>query len=269
MVLGTRPLAAAARHLGRSVVAVPVLAGVPPGRTANPRDPLGAYNRGMFEFNDGVDEAPFSSRRHHAYKNVTPAPGAHRRGQFLWQSDEDVWSFSTALLQGKAQAAARPLCASTSIPSRVSAACWISPAKHWCIERQPKTFGQTLGYWGVPTGPYLVLPFLGHRPCVTRWPCRSTGWPDPVIVGNLDHGRPAIRAWSALNACWTRGPTCCAPATCSTKSALDKYSFSAGCFPAARRNAMLRWGDPPEEPTKSGRDGIPGVSVNGTIARYL
>ncbi len=34
-------------------------------------------------------------------------------------------------------------------------------AQHAGLQREVEDFGQTLGYWGVPSGPYLVLPFLG------------------------------------------------------------------------------------------------------------
>lgn len=38
---------------------------------------------------------------------------------------------------------------------------FFDPATGWGLERHDEDFGQTLGVWGVPSGPYLVLPFLG------------------------------------------------------------------------------------------------------------
>ncbi len=35
------------------------------------------------------------------------------------------------------------------------------PASAWGLENHKEDFGQTLGYWGVPPGPYLVLPLIG------------------------------------------------------------------------------------------------------------
>jgi phospholipid-binding lipoprotein MlaA len=35
------------------------------------------------------------------------------------------------------------------------------PATHWGLEDNNEDFGQTLGHWGVPPGPYLVLPIFG------------------------------------------------------------------------------------------------------------
>jgi phospholipid-binding lipoprotein MlaA len=38
---------------------------------------------------------------------------------------------------------------------------FLDPASGWGLERHEEDFGQTLGVWGVPPGPYLVLPILG------------------------------------------------------------------------------------------------------------
>jgi len=38
---------------------------------------------------------------------------------------------------------------------------FFDPATDWGLEQHDEDFGQTLGYWGVPPGPYLVLPFFG------------------------------------------------------------------------------------------------------------
>ena len=37
------------------------------------------------------------------------------------------------------------------------------PASRLKLERNSEDFGQTLGKWGVPAGPYLELPFIGGR----------------------------------------------------------------------------------------------------------
>ena len=75
------------------------------------------------------------------------------------------------------------------------------------IERHREDFGQTLGRWGVPTGPYLVLPLLG--PSTVRDTAalpvdragNLVGYVNDVGVRNSLY---FLGAWS------TRAPACCA-----------------------------------------------------------
>lgn len=58
------------------------LCGCPSGPTANPRDPLEPFNRGVFQFNDAVDQAvlkPVAT----AYRDVLPAPVRRGVGNFF------------------------------------------------------------------------------------------------------------------------------------------------------------------------------------------
>src|SRR5262249_58556848 len=47
------------------------------------------------------------------------------------------------------------------VNTTVGVAGFFDPATGWGMEQHNEDFGQTLGYWGVPPGPYLVLPFFG------------------------------------------------------------------------------------------------------------
>ncbi len=48
-----------------------------------------------------------------------------------------------------------------TVNSTVGVGGLFDPATGWGLEQRNEDFGQTLGFWGVPTGPYLQLPFLG------------------------------------------------------------------------------------------------------------
>jgi len=134
------------------------LFGCATGPNANPRDPLEPLNRSVSSFNDGVDKAvlkPVAT----AYHDVVPSPV--RTGVYnFFGNIKDAWSFINSVLQ------LRPALA---IDNGVRVAMntffglggLIDVAGAFGIERQSQDFGQTLGRWGVPTGPYIVLPLLG------------------------------------------------------------------------------------------------------------
>lgn len=102
------------------------------------------------------------------------------------------------------------------------------------IERSKQDFGLTLGRWGVPTGPYLVLPFLG--PSTVRdtvaLPVDAKGnlitYVDPVSDRN------ALYALSAVN---TRANLLRASSVLDS-AALDKYSFTRDAYLQVRSQAV-------------------------------
>ena len=51
--------------------------------------------------------------------------------------------------------------AASLVNTTVGVAGFFDLATEWGLEKHNEDFGQTLGYWGVPPGPYLVLPILG------------------------------------------------------------------------------------------------------------
>lgn len=124
------------------------------GNTAS--DPLESFNRGMFQFNDTVDKA-IAKPVAQGYDAVMPVPGKMMVSNFFSNLD-DVIVTANDLLQLKFTQAAsdgsRFLFNTTfgvfgllDVTSR--------------LEKHNEDFGQTLGYWGVGSGPYIVLPLLG------------------------------------------------------------------------------------------------------------
>lgn len=221
-----------------AVVAV-VCAGCATRPDGNPRDPFETYNRGMFAFNDGVDRAIFKPAAT-AYRAVTPAPVRTGVGNFLGNI-EDIWSFVNSALQGKAQAAAHTFMR-FNVNTFIGLGGILDIASEAGIQRQREDFGQTLGYWGVPSGPYLVLPFLGSS--TVRDTVALPVDMSADIVGNLDHvpTRNAIKVVDLLD---TRAGLLRAGEALD-EVALDKYSFTRDAYLQRRRNAVFD-GDPPDE----------------------
>ncbi len=121
-------------------------------------DPWESWNREVQSFNDGLDDYALKPVAE-GYRAVIP--------DFLdiaisnaFSNIDDISVFINSSLQGKfkqsGKGAARFLVNSTAgIGGLIDVATKLDLAK------DNEDFGQTLGYWGVPSGPYLVLPLLG------------------------------------------------------------------------------------------------------------
>ncbi len=127
---------------------------------SNPRDPLETYNRAMFGFNEGVDKVII---RPVAKGYATVTPQVARTGvSNVFSNVGDVWISVNNLLQGKPLDAASDL-GRFVINTTLGVAGLIDWASDWGLEKHEEDFGQTLGRWGVGSGAYVVLPFVGPR----------------------------------------------------------------------------------------------------------
>ncbi len=122
------------------------------------RDPLEPVNRLTFALNEGVHLLvldPVAS----AYDWLLPEPveGAIRN---LFENLEEPVTVVNDLLQLQPRQAARSL-GRFALNTTVGLGGLFDPARRLGIERHEADFGETLGAWGVPSGPYLVIPLLG------------------------------------------------------------------------------------------------------------
>ena len=125
---------------------------------ADPRDPWESVNRRIYTFNDVVDAAVV---RPVAQLYVQVVPGFARTGVHNFLGNlSDVWSMANSALQLKGQATAETLMR-VSVNTVFGLAGVLDVASEMGLEKRKEDFGQTLGYWGVPSGPYVVLPILG------------------------------------------------------------------------------------------------------------
>ncbi|WP_051236719.1 MlaA family lipoprotein [Ottowia thiooxydans] len=141
-----------------AVMLAMALVGCASAPNADPRDPWEPYNRSMTTFNDAVDDAvlkPVAT----AYKEVLPRPVRTGVGNFFGNLS-DVWSFVNNVLQAKPEGSLHSLWR-VVINTSIGIGGVFDPASEMRLERHREDFGQTLGRWGVPSGPYVVLPILG------------------------------------------------------------------------------------------------------------
>ncbi|NMP30290.1 VacJ family lipoprotein [Thalassotalea sp. M1531] len=121
-------------------------------------DPFEGFNRRMYYFNAKADEyviLPVVS----GYKAITPDFVETGVSNFFSNLGE-IPTFVNSLLQFKFGVAAETL-GRFAVNSTVGVAGLFDIATPIGLDEQDEDFGQTLGYWGVGPGPYLVLPLLG------------------------------------------------------------------------------------------------------------
>ena len=230
-------------RLGARIIAVTgffvALAGCATGPNADPRDPIEPFNRGVYKFNDAIDTAVFKPVAT-AYRDATPELIRRGVGNFF-ANLEDIWSFVNNALQFKGQAAGDSL-ARFGMNTFIGIGGIFDVASDLSIEKHARDFGQTLGYWGVAPGPYLVLPLLGPSSLrdavalpvdmagdlvsqVAHIPTRNSA----KVIRIIDNRSEFLRAGDMLD-----------------EIALDKYSFIRDAYLQRRRNAIYD-GNPPEE----------------------
>ncbi|MGK5043975.1 MlaA family lipoprotein [Janthinobacterium sp. GB1R12] len=198
----------------------------------NPRDPLEGYNRAMFKFNDTVDQVALKPVAT-AYKTVTPSFVQTGVGNFFGNLS-DVWSAVNNLLQGKGEAGLQDV-VRVSMNSTFGILGLIDIASQAGIPKHNEDFGQTLGWYGVQSGPYLMLPLLG--PSTVRdtvaLPLDITGDPwrykDPVNVRNIGTVTRVVDKRAAL----------LDATNLMEAAALDRYEFIRDGFLQARESKVF------------------------------
>ena len=131
---------------------------IAPSTYASDDDPLEPMNRAIFEFNEIVDDnvlKPIAK----GYKYVTPDPVEVGISNFFSNLGE-IGTITNDLLQLKFAQAGRDTMR-FFLNSTLGIFGIFDVATPLGLSKNKEDFGQTLGFWGVPDGPYLVLPFLG------------------------------------------------------------------------------------------------------------
>ncbi len=206
---------------------------------ANPRDPLESFNRGVYAFNTDVDRVIFVPVAT-AYRDITPRLVRVGVNNFFGNL-EDVWSFVNSALQAKPKPAAENFFR-VAVNTFFGLGGVLDVAREMRLERQREDFGQTLGHWGVPAGPYLVLPFLGSSTVrdTVALPVDAQG----DLVQGINH-IPTRNSVKLLDLVDTRAGLL-SVSTALGEVALDPYSFTREAYLQRRANAVFD-GNPPDD----------------------
>lgn len=203
----------------------------------NPRDPYESYNRAVFSFNDTVDTyalKPVAT----VYRDVTPSFVQTGVGNFFGNLG-DAWTAVNNLLQGKGEAGMTDV-TRFALNSTLGILGLFDIASEAGLQKHKEDFGQTLGTWGVSSGPYLMLPLLG--PSTVRdtvaLPADFAGniwrYKDPVSVRNIGTGVNLIDTRASL-----------LDATSMLEdAALDRYEFIRDGYMQRRESQIHPDGNP-------------------------
>lgn len=211
-----------------------------PTRADDPRDPIEGFNRAVFAFNEGLDSVlirPVAK----GYETVLPSPVRTGVSNF-YNNIADVFISVNSLLQGKPADAVGDA-ARFVFNSTFGIAGVFDVASEMGIEKHDEDFGQTLGRWGVGTGPYLVLPVYGPRNVRDAAGLALDVSADPVSgVGHV----PTRNTLTAVRLVNQRANLLPADKIIE-EAALDKYSYLRDAY-LQRRRSLVFDGRPPREP---------------------
>lgn len=208
-----------------------IASGCATGPNPNPADPFEPFNRGVSRFNDVVDDAVLRPAAT-AYREVLPSPVRTGVNNFFGNLS-DVWSFVNSALQLKLQNSAETFMR-VNVNTFFGLGGLLDIATEAGIDRHSEDFGQTLGRWGVPSGPYVVLPLFGSSTLrdTAAWPIDRRG----DLLGELDD-IPVRNSLYVLRVVDGRSNLLRAGQLLDD-AALDKYSFTRDAYLQRRRNEV-------------------------------
>ena len=207
--------------------------------TANPQDPWESFNRTSYAFNDTLDKAILKPVAQ-GYTWVLPEFARAGVSNFF-ANIEDVGTGINNILQGKVAQGGSDF-GRFAFNSVVGILGLWDVATPLGLEKHYEDFGQTLGWWGVPSGPYLVIPFLGPssaRDAPARYVDSYTSYypyVDDIAVRNSLYGLGIVNTRASL----LKGEKIL------DEAALDKYTFVRDAW-LQRRRSQVYDGNPPRE----------------------
>ncbi|MEY4524265.1 MAG: hypothetical protein RIR27_1341 [Pseudomonadota bacterium] len=216
-------------------------ASIPAGVAPSPHDPWEPFNRSVFEFNEGLDTyllKPVVA----GYRFVLPE--FVRDGIYNFFSNySDIYTALQNLLQGKPDYAFSDLMR-VVVNTTFGLGGLIDMATPGGLPKHKEDWGQTFGVWGIPAGPYVVLPFFG--PSNVRDTFGTAAdlesdylfrlLPDVALRNSLT----GLRVVNARNTYYEAGDLL-------DGAAIDKYSFVRDAY-IQRRAYQINEGRDDEEP---------------------
>jgi phospholipid-binding lipoprotein MlaA len=192
---------------------------------------LEPFNRGVYRFNDAVDDAilrPVAT----VYEQVTPSAMQTGVSNFF-ENLGDLWSSVNAGLQMRPREATENLMR-FSVNTVLGLAGVLDIASELGIPRTRMDMGHTLGRWGVPSGAYLVLPILGPSSVRDSAGMLVDMGMDPVSNMNDVSARNSL---TALRVVETRAGLLRATSLLD-EAALDPYSFTRDLYLNRRQSQV-------------------------------
>ena len=236
-------------YLTRSCLVLLALALTGCASARNPQDPLEGFNRAVFGFNEKVDQIALKPAAE-TYRKVLPGFVQSGVGNFFG----NIYDVSTAcnnLMQARLDDGLSDV-SRILLNSTIGVGGVMDVASELGLPKHDQDFGQTLGRWGVQSGPYVVLPLLGSTTLRD-----ALGMPVDfkmdlwarVFPVSLRNSGTAIRLidYRAYNL---------GAAGVLEDAALDKYEFVRDAY-LQRRQSKIYTGAPSPEPAGDKRESVP------------
>jgi phospholipid-binding lipoprotein MlaA len=216
----------------------------------DPKDPLEGWNRGVQTFNDNLDDYAMKPVAR-GYRWVTPS-FVDRGVTNFFSNINDIGVTINDLLQFKVSQTGMDL--SRFIINTVAGiGGFIDVADMIDLPKHDEDFDQTMGVWGIPSGPYLVLPFFG--PSSPRGVGGMIGDAAMNPISYLDSGI-ITGGLFAVNAADLRADNL-STEKIATEAAIDRYAFFKSAY-FQRREYLINDGNIPEgsDALENGEDNL-------------
>ena len=220
------------RIIAATVAASAVLSGCATGPNRNPNDPLEPMNRAMYKFNDTVDTniaVPIAK----GYQKITPTPMRTAISNFF-SNLGDLGNMANNLLQLRITDATQDLMR-VAMNSVFGVAGLIVNATPAGLPKHHQDFGLTMARWGMPSGPYLVLPVFG--PSTIR---DGVGRAVDVRFNLLNYIEPAARNPMYIAQFISARSDLLGATDLLKQAALDPYSFVRDAYLQQRKSLTYR-----------------------------
>lgn len=206
----------------------------------DPRDPLEGWNRKVQKFNDTLDNYVMKPVAK-GYKFVTPSPLDQGFTNF-YNNIEDIGVIGNDILQFKWLQTGQDI-GRVLVNTTVGLGGMVDVASKMNLPKHLEDLDQTLGSWGVPAGPYLVLPVIGPST-----PRGVVGVAGDSMSNPINWVSPVVYPWTsgALRVVDQRADLLSATKIMDEAS-VDRYEFIRNAY-FQQRNYLIYDGNPPLDP---------------------
>ena len=215
------------------------LAGCATTNMGTPGDPLERMNRATYRFNHSIDRAvlrPVAT----AYLNHVPQLVQQGIDNFL-----ENLAFPTTIVNDLLQLKIKDTLVDLgrfTVNTTLGLGGLLDPASHFGIPKNDEDFGQTLGRWGVPSGPYVVVPFLGPSSVRDAPSLYVDGQTDLRVALHIDNKVE----WTLAGISLVHRRSELLPFDAQFDAAYDRYAFIRNAW-LQRREYQVKDGDVPDD----------------------